>query len=146
MSISQKNKQSSFFHNDDNVYIIIVTIILIICVFIGLMFGSSYYQKPTIALTTFLSIDKISIANANFNIVTNISLTGTDNGVEWMKENKKSLKPVFESVLSTAKLDHMNNVEKIIYLSEKIKTETNKQLPHAHIKDILLTDFMIQDI
>lgn len=144
MASAKKNKQINF--NDDTIYITIITIILIVCIFIGLMFGSAYYQKPIMNATTFLSVERISIANDQYNIVTSISVTGSDKGVEWMKENKKTLKPIFESVLTTAKLDHMNNVEKILYLSDKIKTEANKQLPNAHIDNILLTDFMVQDI
>lgn len=130
---------------NDNLVLIVGTIIFVGMFCILGIIGIKHYMQPSIAKTYFVALAPMVIKTEDFDLKTAITMRSNEEGEEWLKDNKESVKSLFENAFYSADLKDKSNIEKITYLNQYLKKEVNKKLPRSYIKEILLTEFLISN-
>lgn len=141
MTLSKKNYQTN---TEENNYILITVIILFI---VSLILIISYIIQSNnkISHIQYFEIDNMIVQSKNYNVVTSFSVNANESGNEWLKKNQQSLLPLLQNIIYKTDMDRMSNSNKLIYLQNNFLKETQKNFPQAHVKEIIITDFLIQD-
>lgn len=137
MAINKKNTEK-------NNYILIIVALLFI---ISLILVFSYILQLNKKTSNFqyFEIKNMTVQSKNYDVVTNLAIESSVSGNEWLKNNQQSLQTVLKNIIYKTDMDQMSNSEKLTYLENSFIKETKKTFPQAQVKDVIITDFLIQD-
>ena len=118
----------------------------LLLVFVGCVIGGLYYKRavslrPQVA---YVSFGPMVVRASTYSIRASLAVQTATDEESWMESNKERIQYALQTALSNVDEQRVRQKDGVAYLQNVLRDGVNHDLHTGNVRDVLLTDFIIQ--